>query len=279
LHFRIKDELIPLNLVVVGLVIAVYFFPDNVTRVVLALPCLLFFPGYTLIAALFPRRGMGTLVRLVLSLGMSAVVVPLIGLILNYTAWGIRLEPVLFSLMAFIVVMSGVTYARRHRLPAEERFGVSFRWRLPGGGGTRWDRGLTIGLAVAVMAALGVLTFTVTYPKVGETFTEFYILGSQGQLAGYPATLTVGETGQVTVGVINREQTAAAYRVEVTLPGTVPLIIGTFTLQNNEIWQQLAAFTPRQAGTAERVEFQLYKEGESGVYREVHIWIDVSPSK
>ena len=81
---RVKDELIPLNLLVIVLVAVIILFPSNVLRIILGLPFLLFFPGYTLIAALFIKReGMGSIERVALSFGLSIAVVPLIGLILN----------------------------------------------------------------------------------------------------------------------------------------------------------------------------------------------------
>ena len=60
-------------------------------RVVLALPLMLFIPGYCVIAALFPKDGDINLIeRFVLSFGLSIAIVPLIGLGLNFTPWGIR---------------------------------------------------------------------------------------------------------------------------------------------------------------------------------------------
>jgi uncharacterized membrane protein len=54
----------------------------------------LFFPGYVFITALFPeKKELDNLERLALSLGLSIAIVPLIGLLLNYTPWGIRLIP------------------------------------------------------------------------------------------------------------------------------------------------------------------------------------------
>ncbi len=69
------------------LVAIIILFPSNILRIILGLPFLLFFPGYTLVAALFTRKeGMGSIERVALSFGLSIAVVPLIGLILNYTA-------------------------------------------------------------------------------------------------------------------------------------------------------------------------------------------------
>ena len=48
--------------------------------------------------------------------------VPLIGLILNYTPWGIELYPVLASISLFIVVTSAVGWYRQQRLPSTDPF-------------------------------------------------------------------------------------------------------------------------------------------------------------
>ena len=135
MQIRTRNELIPLNLLVVVLVIAVILFPSNVIRIVLGLPFLLFFPGYVLIAALFPRRGrMDAIERIALSFGISIAIVPLIGLILNYSPWGIRLEPALFSLSSFVFATSIIAWLRCRRLPEQEQFTITFRLKLPGWG-------------------------------------------------------------------------------------------------------------------------------------------------
>lgn len=104
---RIGDGLLPLNLLVIVLVAAIIFFPSSIQRIILGLPFVLFIPGYVLMAALFTKKeGMGGIERVALSFGMSIAVVPLIGLILNYTPWGVRLESVLYSVASFIFIAS-----------------------------------------------------------------------------------------------------------------------------------------------------------------------------
>ena len=68
----------------------------------------LFIPGYTLIKTLFPEKEIDNTERVALSIGMSLVLVPLVGLILNYTPWGIRLTPVIisnFTLTMFLAIL------------------------------------------------------------------------------------------------------------------------------------------------------------------------------
>src|SRR5574337_2061409 len=93
LAMRFLDDLIAIWLATITLLVAILLAPNNPARVVLGLPFVLFFPGYVLIAALYPRRSdLDGVERVALSLGLSLAVVPLIGLVLNYTLWGIRLK-------------------------------------------------------------------------------------------------------------------------------------------------------------------------------------------
>lgn len=73
-------------------------------RYVLGTLFVLFLPGYALVEALYPRGDeLSPLERLALSIGLSLAVVPLVGLVLNYTPWGIRLVPVISALAAVTV--------------------------------------------------------------------------------------------------------------------------------------------------------------------------------
>ncbi|MCD6456429.1 MAG: DUF1616 domain-containing protein [Methanophagales archaeon] len=63
-------------------------------RIILGLPLVLFLPGYSLIAALFPRKDdLDAIEQIALSFGLSIAITPLLGLALNYTPFGIRLTP------------------------------------------------------------------------------------------------------------------------------------------------------------------------------------------
>jgi hypothetical protein len=85
-------------------------------RYVLGSIFVLYLPGSMLIEALYPRsEDLESLERLALSIGLSLAVVPLIGLILNYTPWGIRLTPIVTSLATFTETMAVLALVRKYR--------------------------------------------------------------------------------------------------------------------------------------------------------------------
>jgi Predicted membrane protein len=114
LWFWTTTALVFLTLVVVYTTSAV---PQlTVLRYILGTLYVLYLPGYALVEALYPERGdIKPLERLALSIGLSLAVVPLIGLVLNYTPWGIRLGPVIASLALFTLGISVVALVRKYK--------------------------------------------------------------------------------------------------------------------------------------------------------------------
>jgi len=91
-------------------------------RYLLGAVSVLFMPGYSIVEALYPRGDeLAPLERLALSIGLSLAVVPLVGLILNYTPWGIRLIPVVVSNTALTIALLTVAALRKARYASTPR--------------------------------------------------------------------------------------------------------------------------------------------------------------
>ena len=105
------------------------FYPWVYVRYVLGTIFVLWLPGYTFIKALFPaeppiktsEKSLDTIERVALSLGMSLALVPIVGLLLNYTPWGIRLTPIVLSLLALTVVFATAAVIREHQAKIKAR--------------------------------------------------------------------------------------------------------------------------------------------------------------
>ncbi|VVB71845.1 Uncharacterised protein [uncultured archaeon] len=256
-------------------------------RIPLGLAMVLFVPGYTLIAALFPRKtDLEGIERVALSFGLSIAVVPLISLGLNYTPWGIRLTPVVVSLAFFTMAMAGVAYLRRDSLPEEERFTThllasmkSLKADILADEKSRLDKALTVILIITILLSIAALVYVIVTPKQGEKFTEFYILGPGGKAYDYPTRVYEGNKSKVIVGVVNHEYVLTNYSMRLSLDNTT-IQSRNMTLQHNETWERPVTYILNKTGDLQKLEFLLYKEGNyTGPYRDLHLWVNVSENR
>ena len=249
------------------------------------------------------QEGIDGIERVALSFGLSIAIVPLIGLVLNFTPWGIRLAPIALSVTVFTLVCVGVAARRRHELPAEERFQVPYRSWIAAGKAelfdpdSRGDAALNVALVVSVLLAVGSVGYAVAVPPQGEQFSEFYLLSESedGELVadGYPDELTVGEQSELVVGIGNNEYERTSYTVIVQLQtveqaGNTTMVrereeIDRFqaTVEHNATHHEPHTLQPTQSGEDLRVKYLLYKGSapenptQENAYRDLHIWIDV----
>ncbi len=279
---------------------------ESLLRVVFVLPFILFIPGYLLIAALFPARDeLDGIERVALSFGLSIAIVPLFVLALNYTPWGIRLDPITITLVAFSLAIGLAAQFRRRELPEESRFRVpasaylaAIKEEFSGSSTSRVDRVLSIVLVAAVLVAVVTTVFIVVVPKEGEKFTEFYILGPKGKAADYPTEFMAGTPQTVIIGIGNHEYREITYTVETfavesrlddatnqsTVVSATLLDRFSVTVPHNQTVEQPYSFRVMDSDT-NRLEFLLFKETppenlpESNLtsvgYRDLHLWLRV----
>jgi Protein of unknown function (DUF1616) len=103
-----------------------------------------------------------------------------------------------------------------------------------------------------------------------ELFTSLALLSYP---TGYQ-DLIVNQTNSVKVRVVNHENASADYRLVVTLTNKT-IYSTSFGLSNNPGWERSIAFTPTQLGMGQKLNFNLYKGGNSSVYRNVYLYVNV----
>jgi len=139
-----------------------------------------------------------------------------------------------------------------------------------------WDKVLSVILVVSILGAMSTIAYAISVPKIGERFTEFYILGLDSVAASYPNELTVGEEGKVILGVVNHEhEDSLTYRVEILVDSKDGNIVELPALAHGERWESKVGFIPQQVGDYQKVEFILYKNGETAPYSSLYLWISV----
>ena len=246
-------------------------------RIVLGIIFVIFFPGYTLMAALFPRKDKPDVVgRVALSFVLSIALISLIALALNYTSWGIRTNPIVVGIAVFSSITSLIAIYRQTRLPEDQRLVFPLHTKLP-----KWkskstlDKVLMVVLTITILAGIGGLSYMFSNPRVQEKFTEFYFSG-QGD---YHPKLTLGENESVTVGIINHEGQILNYHIVVDIDGKEVQQTDPISLAKEEKWEHLVTFVPTTIGENQSVEFLLYRGDKSGPYLNLSFWLDVNASE
>ncbi|ELY84355.1 DUF1616 domain-containing protein [Natrinema altunense] len=223
---------------------------DTWLRVPLGLLFVLFGPGYSFVAALFPERatrsGRGgdttgdgdefeadpvrppsldgpitDAERAVLSVASSVAIVPLLGLSIHFAPVAIRLRSIAVVLSAVTVAMAAVATARRRSIPPEARFRPPYRRWVAAAQTTLFDpdsraeTGLAILVATTLVLAVGGVGYAVTAPQHGETFTEVAVLtDTDGEpTADVPSSAADNGTGGVFVTLENNERRTVSYTV------------------------------------------------------------------
>ena len=84
-------------------------------RQVVSIPFIFFFPGYALVSNLYSVNEMGSIEKLALSISLSLIIVPSIGLLSNYMGWRINKNIQTYLILSFILVMSTISVYKTYK--------------------------------------------------------------------------------------------------------------------------------------------------------------------
>lgn len=244
-------------------------------KVLLGIPLVFFIPGYLLITALFPKKeSLNVIDRIVLSIGTSIATIILLGSLLSFT-FGITSISIITILCLYTMIFIVIIAYRRHKLPEDVIFFVEFdndniiNFLKPK---SNIDLMLNIIIIVVMILAVVVSYNTIMTPKIGEKFTEFYILDSSGK-DNYPTI--INSSIVVLIGVTNHEYAPVNYTVQTVLDKNI-LTSEKLILKNHDTWEKNITLSPILQQNRENVEleFLLFKEDNMTTpYRSLHLWV------
>lgn len=247
---------------------------NTLISAVLGVFFVLFAPGYVLVAALFPRSSeISNAKRLIFSFGISLVIVPFIGLILNYTLPGVRIEPVYISLAGFILVTSFIAWFRIRKSHDPQSVKEQATYSV-------WSKGwidLTFSILMigSLVACLAVAINFFDKPRLGEVFTQFYVVPSNNN-QNFTQNLQLGENEVISLVLVNREKNTVTYRIETKINGVKNGEIGAINLESEQTWKRDIVMTPTERGDNIKLEFILYREQYPEPYLDpLYVWVNV----
>ena len=277
---RDSDILLCLFVIISVTLIILYLPSLSLLRVLLGLPFILLLPGYTLLSAVYVRNSPIDLVeRLVLSFSLSLAIIPLVGVALNLTPWGLRPESFLLALDCFVILTCSMSFFRRRRLSPQETFAFPLAAAL-----NQWTKSdirvKALGplLGIVLVGAGGVVFAAATESVHFGGFTEFYVQSSTGKIEDLPQTVVAGQAINVRLGVINHEGLPNSYKIAVQADGSIVAESAPFELAEGERREERISFLLRPSDTKQQVEFLLYRSGLEGPYRTLYLWLQVRPA-
>jgi uncharacterized membrane protein len=251
--------------------------PGGILAYVFGIPFMFFIPGFAVVR-LFFWKGTNQEAKFVLSIGISVLVVILLGLTLVLTPIGLDSTTTRASLIVFTLAAVAVeTYwLRSDRETAERQQATQRTTKRP-----RADKVVVAMLATAlVVSAISLgLIVTAKYPSrtyFALTDEDGIIISNATWLEGTNLTLLLhmknGEDGP-------RNFTMLAYGVSKGWVNTSYYATQTFgrALQKGQVWNQTVQFNLSQAGFS-RLDFDLYiQKGQEPpyLYGNLHLWVRV----
>ena len=212
-------------------------------RALIALPLLLFLPGYALLAVLYPgrwratgtaseratalnREGISWGERAAFSFAASLALIPLLAVLLSIARVPLDPVPITLSLAAVTVLGIVVGVLRRLQLPPGQRLRIPVRKAGEAlrestvAAPTRGGALLNVVLLVAVIAALTGLAYGLVAPPDGGGHTEAALLTEDGEdlvAANYTTEFAQGESAPLVLTVENEEGVERTYSAVVAL--------------------------------------------------------------
>lgn len=223
-------------------------------RALLALPLVLFLPGYAFTAASLPRLRRWSAEGLAVDLGTSIALTVLAGLALDFTPWGLERRSWALALAGITVVAAAVGRLRRgaagHAPRGRERMRLS-------------TMQLAL-LATALLlgaAAVGISRLGAIQKDQQSTFTQLWML---------PASESTGTA--LRIGIGNDEGSLETYRLVLRAGARTLASWPRIVVRAGRRWETEIAL-PQGLSPRVPVEAELFRASEPAtVYRHVTFW-------
>lgn len=276
MKINLKNEYLFITVIIVFTLIMVFF--NGFFRIILGLPYVLIVPGYLLTVVLFPKTDhLEDFARITLSVGLSIIIVPLIGLLHNYLSLAVDLLPLMFTLTVFNIALIVLGWFIRKKIPDDERFELTAEFdcsELI----KKFKENTVIYTAMLItgLSIIAVLIFVISFPKDSVNFTEFYITEQDGTAADYTEQVQSGEYIKVNVIIISNENKTIKYRLEIKADGELIQSADQITLDYLEKWENTVSFKIDKPNDASKIDFLLYTDQNITPYRQLQLWIKVT---
>ena len=268
-------------------------------RIILGLLYTFFVPGYSFLAALFPKHDqVSNSARSALSIGLSITFIVMTSLVFDQNLVRLHIDSMLVALYSVIFTCMALALIQRALLPqsqeqqSEPAFAPNLWWQRR----SLYEKRIYLLIGSAALVALLSISWLLRLPSAQAYSTEFYILGESKIAEDFPRTVITGQEVSSIIGVTNKEREEHIFRIEVHTTGLLEQLqidqlqkvyeSEPFTLQPNETIELPISWKVPEASKSwstqeHQVEFLLFLDDRNSPkgepYRQLRLWLDVAP--
>lgn len=254
-------------------------FEKSMIGVILQIPLFYFFSGYSLVSFLFPRKDdLSNFERISLYFFTSIVLFSVIGFVMGYIGFEVKLNILSVSLYFFVLFFSLLTLYRRSKIPHVERLSLrsdffdNVKQRFVGV--TRKEKYSFVLLSILLIVSVAFLVHLSMNPRLDEKYSEFYILGPDGDATEVPSDFRAGEEKSMIVRIVNHEHDIVDYMLQIVYEGDI-IQKNNLTLEHNEESDIEFIFKSNKAGEKQLIIFKLYRSDNEDILDQLNLYIDV----
>jgi len=260
-------------------VLVLLAFPGSILAYVFGLPLIFFVPGYALVR-LFFWKGTSVEAKFVLSIGMSILVVILLGLLLTLSPIGLKSSTTQASIIIFalgaVAIEAGWLHADRRGKGVAPKVSEPASEPKEEASGGKMDKVVVAMIATAlVISAISFgLIVTAKYPS-----RTYFAMTDENGSADINVTQKVG--GNITLVLHAKNGESGARTFTILFQNWNSTALGSWNvsqaIQKGDYWNYTAKIHLPIAGTF-RLDFKLYiqEQGKAAIeYGELHLWIAV----
>ena len=246
---RFRDLILVYAVAVLAILVAASPAP---WKALVAVPLVLFTPGYALVKALFLDREVKLPERLLFSVGLSIAITILGGMLLNLTSWGLQRFSVSLLLALVTMVASLIAILRRVFQPRAIRHPTRLKFD-------------STSLALLVLASF------LVFLSIGLAHLPAPAKGFQGYTLLWILPAGNGQEGY-RVGLENDEFSMMIYQLQIEAGGEQIMEIPSLSVDRGQRWERLIEIPPEHQGQYP-ITARLYRaDSPQDVYRTVRYW-------
>ena len=258
------DILVVIILTIIAIVLVFIIPSEWLPLRILTLPLAFVLPGYALMSALFPGKPFGNAERIIFTLGISASIVILGGLVLNSTTFG--LQPRSWGVLLGVITLGASSVAilrqRKQGVVTERQAGFK---GLP----FTFRQGVLLGIATLIVGGAFAVSIVGAQQQARSGFTQLWML---------PAPSSSKVDSSVNLGVSNKESSPMQYHLAVDINGKVIKDWPAIVLSPNQQWKFTLvlqkSLLASSATTPAKIEALLYQASDpKTIYRHVVLWL------